>query len=114
MNIVRDREVGSPPELADAQAHAGEMIARMRAALIRQAEIDLDAITLRRDGRRIVLTGTVSSDAARHFAAMAMWGLPGVAIIDNRIRVVRSWPEPDEEARGADHPAGESPDQPSY
>ncbi|HEY2644669.1 MAG TPA: BON domain-containing protein [Galbitalea sp.] len=94
MDIKPDARSSEPATAEQVEIPATEMHSRVEAALIRQAEIDADAITFRRDGRRVILGGLVSSHAARHCAAMALWGLPGVSEISNELKVNRSWPEP--------------------
>jgi osmotically-inducible protein OsmY len=60
---------------------------RIEAALRRAAAIDASRITVEADGGEVVLRGTVRSWAERERAEQAAWSAPGVAKVDDRIKV---------------------------
>ncbi len=59
----------------------------IEAAFRRSAEIDANRITVEANGSEVVLRGSVRSWAERREAEQAAWRAPGVAKVDNRIRV---------------------------
>lgn len=71
-----------PPALA---AEAGEAL----------AAIGIDSAVVEADGSRVVVTGTVGSEAVRRTALAALFAVDGVEEIDNRLEVT---PVPDETA----------------
>jgi osmotically-inducible protein OsmY len=60
---------------------------RIEKALLRSAETDAKQITVDVDGDAVILKGTVRSWAERQEAERAAWAAPGVAAVDNRIRI---------------------------
>jgi osmotically-inducible protein OsmY len=50
-------------------------------------ETDVERIHVDVDGDKIILTGTVRSWAEKEEAERVAWSAPGVAMVDNRIRV---------------------------
>ncbi|MGO4572583.1 BON domain-containing protein [Microvirga sp. 2TAF3] len=52
---------------------------------MRSAEIDANRITVKVEGREVILTGIVRSWADREEAERTAWRAPGVAKVDNRI-----------------------------
>jgi osmotically-inducible protein OsmY len=60
---------------------------KIEAAFRRSAEIDASRITVEATGSEVVLRGSVRSWAERLEAEQAAWRAPGVAKVDNRIRV---------------------------
>jgi osmotically-inducible protein OsmY len=60
---------------------------RIEEALRRAAEIDASRISVEANGNEVILRGTVRSWAERERAERAAWSAPGVATVDNRIRV---------------------------
>lgn len=70
------------PSAADAEE-------RIKNALIRNAQLDANSITVTVSGNKVTLTGHVRSWAEKKQAGLAAWGSPHVTEIDNRI-VVRA------------------------
>jgi osmotically-inducible protein OsmY len=64
-----------------------EIKRRIEEALRRAAEIDASHIAVEANGGEVILRGTVRSWAERERAEQAAWSAPGVAKVDNRIRV---------------------------
>lgn len=64
-----------------------EIKRRIEEALRRAAEIDASHIAVEANGSEVILRGTVRSWAERERAEQAAWSAPGVAKVDNRIRV---------------------------
>jgi osmotically-inducible protein OsmY len=60
---------------------------KIEEALRRAAELDASRITVEANGDQVVLRGTVRSWAEREEAERAAWRAPGVATVDNRIRI---------------------------
>jgi osmotically-inducible protein OsmY len=60
---------------------------RIEKALLRSAQTDAKQITVDVDGDAVILKGTVRSWAERQEAERAAWAAPGVASVDNRIRI---------------------------
>jgi osmotically-inducible protein OsmY len=56
-------------------------------ALRRAAELDASRISVDANGSEVVLRGTVRSWAEREEAERVAWRAPGIAKVDNRIRV---------------------------
>jgi osmotically-inducible protein OsmY len=54
-------------------------------ALVRGAETDARNITVKVEGSKVILSGTVSSPAERKAAAEVAWSAPGVTEVVNRI-----------------------------
>jgi osmotically-inducible protein OsmY len=64
-----------------------ELKEKIEDALVRNAEIDADRITVEVQGGRAILKGTVRSWAEREAAERAAWSAPGITSVDNRIRL---------------------------
>jgi osmotically-inducible protein OsmY len=60
---------------------------KIERALRRSAELDASRISVEANGSEVILRGTVRSWAEREEAERAAWRAPGVAKVDNRIRV---------------------------
>jgi osmotically-inducible protein OsmY len=69
------------------QIAAVDIKRKIEEALRRNAEIDASRITVDANGSEVILRGTVRSWAEREEAERAAWRAPGVAKVDNRIRV---------------------------
>ncbi len=56
-------------------------------ALVRNARLDAERITVEVDGGKAILRGTVRSWAEREEAERVAWSAPGITEVDNRIEV---------------------------
>jgi osmotically-inducible protein OsmY len=66
---------------------ASELKRKIEQALLRSAEADSKRITVEVDGDAAILKGTARSWAERQEAEREAWAAPGVAWVDNRIKV---------------------------
>jgi osmotically-inducible protein OsmY len=74
--------------IIEPQAIPSEVKSKIEAALVRNAELDADSITVETVGDgEIVLKGTVRSWAEREEAERTAWSAPGVIKVDNRITI---------------------------
>lgn len=64
-----------------------ELKKKIEQALIRNAEIDANSITVEVQGSKAVLKGKVRSWADKHEAEKAAWLAPGIISVDNRIEI---------------------------
>jgi osmotically-inducible protein OsmY len=60
---------------------------QVREALVRNAETDADNIEVEVKGGKVILRGRVHSWSQRKAAERAVWSAPGVAEVDNQLRV---------------------------
>jgi osmotically-inducible protein OsmY len=60
---------------------------RIKETFKRQAELDADHITVETAEHKVVLVGNVESLAEKRAAERAAWNSPGVARVDNQLRV---------------------------
>ena len=56
-------------------------------ALVRNAEIDANKITVEVQGSKAILKGTVRAWAEKEEAARVAWSAPGITSVENRITV---------------------------
>ena len=64
---------------------ATELKKKIEDALVRNAEIDADRITVEVQGTKAILKGTVRSWAEREEAERVVWSAPGIYSVENRI-----------------------------
>ncbi|HEX5542566.1 MAG TPA: BON domain-containing protein [Micromonospora sp.] len=64
-----------------------DVAGRIHDALVRSAETDADLISLEMVGDTVVLRGTVRSWSERQAAERVAWSAPGIAEVENQIRV---------------------------
>jgi osmotically-inducible protein OsmY len=60
---------------------------QIEAALERNAILDAENINVQIDGRKVILTGTVSSWAEREEAEAAAWAAPGVTDLKDSLTI---------------------------
>lgn len=66
---------------------AADVEQRIERAFERQADLESEKISVRADGHRIILEGTVSSWGKRGIAERAAWGAPGVTQVEDKLIV---------------------------
>jgi osmotically-inducible protein OsmY len=81
------RSVTERIELTDRPSSA-DAAGRIRAALVRNASVDAESVTVRLEGTAVTLEGTVRSSGELRQAAEAAWSSPHVTDVRNHIRVV--------------------------
>jgi osmotically-inducible protein OsmY len=64
-----------------------ELKKKIENALVRNAEVDANRITVEVQGNKAILRGTVRSWAEREEAERVAWSAPGIASVENRISV---------------------------
>jgi osmotically-inducible protein OsmY len=69
------------------KASAAEVKSKIEEALRRSAEVDARRITVKIEGSRVKLYGSVSSWAERDEAERAAWSAPGTTMVENHILV---------------------------
>jgi osmotically-inducible protein OsmY len=81
--VLNDITVAPQVTLSESQAEQ-----QIRAALVRNAQVDSRTIHVKASGSTIELTGTVQSWAEFRQASHAAWATPGVTHVRNRISVI--------------------------
>jgi osmotically-inducible protein OsmY len=64
-----------------------ELKKKIQEALIRNAQIDADRITVEIQGTTAVLKGTVRAWAEKKEAERVAWSAPGITQVENRISI---------------------------
>ena len=64
---------------------ATDLKKKIQDALVRNAQIDADRITVEVEGNKVILKGSVRSYAEKQEAERVAWLAPGVAAVENRI-----------------------------
>jgi osmotically-inducible protein OsmY len=66
---------------------ASELKEKIEDALVRNAELDANRITVDVQGSKAVLKGTVRAWAEKEEAERVAWSAPGITSVDNRITI---------------------------
>jgi len=69
------------------QPSAEDLKRRIEQALIRSVETDAESITVKVEGSKVILEGTVRSWFEKQEAERVAWSAPGVTSVENRITV---------------------------
>ena len=77
-NLITVKPAASPSDLKR----------KIQDALVRNAQIDADGITVEVEGSKAILRGKVRSWAEREQAERVAWLAPGITSVDNRITLL--------------------------
>jgi osmotically-inducible protein OsmY len=66
---------------------ASELKRKIEDALVRNAEVDANKITVEVQGSKAILKGRVRAWAEREEAERTAWSAPGIIAVDNRITI---------------------------
>jgi osmotically-inducible protein OsmY len=66
---------------------AGDVRDKIKAAFVRNAQIDADDITIATDGSKVTLSGNVDSFHERNIAQNTAWSAPGVTQVEDLLTV---------------------------
>jgi osmotically-inducible protein OsmY len=66
---------------------AGDVRDRIKAALVRNAQIDADEIAIATDGGKVTITGQVDSYYERSVAERTAWSAPGVTQVEDLLTI---------------------------
>jgi len=80
--------------LKPAEAKSDEIRAGIQRALVRDAQVDADRISVQVDGGQVTLSGSVRSWAEREEAEQSAWRGSGVTMVRNEILVEPYWEAP--------------------
>jgi osmotically-inducible protein OsmY len=69
------------------RASPSELKKKIEDALVRNAELDADRITVEVQGSKAILRGTVRAWAEKEEAERVAWSAPGITSVENRIVV---------------------------
>ena len=69
------------------RASASELKRKIEDALVRNAEVDANKITVEVQGSKAILKGTVRAWAEREEAERTAWSAPGITSVENRITI---------------------------
>jgi osmotically-inducible protein OsmY len=69
------------------RATPSELKKRIEDALVRNAELDANRITVEVQGSKVILKGTVRAWIEKEEAERVAWSAPGIISVENRIRV---------------------------
>ncbi len=69
------------------RVRSDDVLSKVRAALNRRAELEADAITVKTEGDKVILSGAVRSWSERNAAETAAWSAKGVNEVESQLVV---------------------------